>query len=231
MHKNWLHIIFISVILFGCGGKEWKENPVDQILKKNKDAHTLTVLLNDMNVKNKDYFHKYKIITVAKEGAKPESKVTDWKQVSEPTFIRHENNLGMEILTKDENGKVNKIPSPPGYTNYVGNKKYGEWRGQGDDRRWHFFSQYLFMSSMLHFVYGPVYYRGYSRYNSHYRNRRPYYGMHSRSSRYNQYGTKSSKLKKSRPSFYRRRSQKSNFRSRYRGYTTGSTRGGGGFGK
>lgn len=230
------HRIFgflIVLLLVSCGGKSWKENPMDQILEDHKDAHTLTVLLVDMDVRDDEYLHKYKIIEGKKNDQEPDVFETDWVKVSEPFFIRHEQNLGMEILTKDADGKINQIPSPPGYTNYIGNSKYGEWRGEGENRQWHFFANYLYMRTMLNFVYGPVYYRGYSRYSSHYRYNRPYYGYYRTSSRYNQYGTRSKHLKKSRPNFYQRKARKGNFRTRYNNYSTGGggSRGGGGYGK
>lgn len=223
-------LLFLVALLASCGGKKWKENPMDKILEDHGDAYTLTVLLTDMDLKGKEYFHKYKIIEGVKEG-EPKVVETDWIEVSEPFFIRHENNLGMEILSKDAEGNVNQIPAPPGYTNYIGNEKYGHWVGEGDNRKWEFFANYLYMRTMLNFIYGPVYYPGYHHYHTYYRYNRPYYGYYSNSSRFNRYGTQSNSLKKSRPGFYRRKVSKGNFRTRYQNYSSGSSRGGGGFGK
>lgn len=229
--KNHIIPLLFCFLLVSCGGKKWNENPLNQMKEKYSDAYMYTVLVTDMDVKDNKYYHKYDVIVTQKVDSDPEAFKTDWVEVSEPFFIRHEGNLGMEILTKDENGVINEIPSPPGFTNYIGNEKYGKWEGTGDNRTWSFFTQYLFMRSMLGFVYGPVYYAPYNHYRTNYRYNRPFYGWQSRSTTYNHYGTKSSKLKSTRPDFYKRKVSKGNFRTRYQSYTSSSSRGGGGFGK
>lgn len=167
-------------------------------------------------------------------------ETTSSMEVSEQYFRRNENNMGMEIASKSD-GKVKKEVAPAGFSNYVGNTKYGHWRtGSGGTSFWEFYGKYAMMRSAFNLIAGPQIYRNhYMDYRSNYYGRgRAYYGR-STGGRY-RYGTRSSYMKKSRPSFYSRRASKSSWSSSSRGSSykstsrtgSGSMRsGGGGFGK
>jgi hypothetical protein len=92
-------------------------------------------------------------------------------------FNKHLNDMGMELASKFD-GKVKKETSPAGYSNYVGNERYGSWRTHSDGSRfWEFYGKYAFMSSMFNLATMPIRYSMWNDYHSNYRGHgRTYYG-------------------------------------------------------
>ena len=138
-----------------------------------------------------------------------------------------------------ENGKLHKNASPPGYNNYVGNEKYGQWENRGGNSFWAFYGQYAFMSSMFNMMTYPVrrsYYNDYR--GGYYGTGRSYYGPRTTGgSTY--YGTNSAYNKSSKPNSSWSRNT-SSFKNRVAGRTSRSSSRygrsssrsrGGGFGK
>lgn len=186
---------------------EFKKSPVDEIIKDLNDKQNFSIILYDMDFEEKEeiYKHKYEVIVV--ENNTPEtssavpqddnlddfqevpaagdsepadtaySEITDWKQVSPEFFNKHIDNMGMEIVSKID-GKVEKVPAPPGYSNYIGNEKYGQWKNDNSGNRfWEFYGKYAFMTSMFHLAMMPARYSMWNNYHSIYRPYgRPYYG-------------------------------------------------------
>ncbi|MCP4520236.1 MAG: hypothetical protein GY827_00830 [Cytophagales bacterium] len=244
------HLFLLSIISMGlaflsscsCGGPKYKETPVDKLIKQMKDEKSFSIILEDMDVDegifSDTYYHKYKILT--EKGDEITEKTTDKIKVSKAFFWRNENYLGMELASKSEDGKVSKVPSPPGYNSYVGNSRYGSWNGGV----WIFYSRYSYMSPMLGMDHSRRVYRNhYSTYSSVYRGSRPYYGSNVSNP---QYGTNSAYNKSKRPDFFSRRANKSGWSSssssarRSRASARGTSRynssrsyrsSGGGFGK
>jgi len=206
-----LSIIFLTV---SCGGSEFRKSPVDELIRNLDAEKNFTIILYDMDVESgwPDKFkHKYKVIKEKEDGT-PFEELTDWYDVSENIFGYYENDMGMEIVSKVD-GKVTKETSPPGYSRYVGNQKYGNWRTDSSGNSfWAFYGQYAFMSSMIGLVAGPVYRTGYYDYYNNYRGRRPYYGttVNGRS----RYGTLSDASRRQNPSFHQRSTTNSALRSR-----------------
>lgn len=233
-------IIFFLVALSSCGGKKFQKNPVDVIVKDIPTDRVFSVLLHDMNVEGNffsKYYHQYRIIE-EKEAGKPEERTTDWYEVDKNFFERHANDMGMELASRGEDGKLVKSVSPPGYNNYVGNEKYGYWNNQGGSSFWAFYGQYAFMSSMFNMMSYPArrsYYDDYRR--GYYGTGRSYYGPTTRGRSY--YGTNSDYNRSTRSnsawsrntsSFKQRVSNRtSRSGSRYGGSRSRSR--GGGFGK
>ncbi len=197
MKKIFLAIAIAGIfaLVVSCGGGKsnaFIKSPVDSLIVAMTTVPSYTIILEDMDYDElkKHYVHKYKILTnkKVKNTANPsdssttikiETKTTDWLPVSNRLFKKHQDDLGMEIVSKTENGKVSKIASPPGYSQYVGNEKYGRWENKNGHSTWHFFSQYMFMSAMFHMAMYPVrrsYYRGYA---SSRMSGRSYYGPRS----------------------------------------------------
>jgi len=232
----------IALLLSSCGGKDFKKNPVDELIKEMTDAHTYSIILYDMEVEGtffKDYKHQYRIVKQPKEDGKPEEEITKWYDVSEGFFAQNENNMGMEIAAKNAEGKVSKTAAPPGYNNYVGNPKYGHWQGSGANSFWAFYGQYAFLSSMFNLATFPARRSYYDDYTSYRGSGRPYYGPRTSTGR-TTYGTNSSYTSRAKPnSTWSRTSSSRGFRSsasstsrsgsRYS--NTSSRSRGGGFGK
>ncbi len=234
-------LLFLILLLSSCGGsKRFEKSPVDQIIRDMPSDHIFSVILNDMDVEGRPYHtksHQSKIIA-EKEPGKPEERLTDWYEVSESLFERHANDMGMEIASRGEDGKLQKGASPPGYNNYVGNPKYGRWENRGGSSFWAFYGQYAFMSSMFNMMTYPVrrsYWNDYR--GSYYGTGRSYYGPITSGRSY--YGTNSDYNRSTRPnsswsrntsSFKNRVSSRtSRSSSRYGGSSSRSR--GGGFGK
>ncbi|NLR90742.1 MULTISPECIES: hypothetical protein [Flammeovirga] len=213
-----LAIFLPFLILIGCSSSNetFKKNPVDQFIIDMSDVNDFTILLQDMDAEEHlftaDIFrHKYKIITMGADSI-PVSKETDWYDVSPSFFQLHSGDIGMEIASK-VNGKVSKQVSPPGYSGYVGNSQYGEWKTNPNTGTsfWEFYGRYAMMRSLFNMAYyGPIYRSSYTDYRRYSSSGRNYYGGSSGSPRY---GTYSSGVKKSNPTFANRMSKSSSFRN------------------
>lgn len=199
-------LVFL-IAVFVCGAcsssKEYVQNPVDTLIKQMDAQEDFTIILYDMaeesGLFSSTYKHMYKVVKPGKDDeGKPESALTDWKEVSKDFFALHESDMGMEIASKAA-GKLSKQTAPPGYSNYVGNKQYGQWETRSDGSSfWAFYGQYAFMSSMLGLVAGPIHRSSYTDYNRNYRGtNRPYYGKTSAGKP--AYGTYSSAALKQNP--------------------------------
>ena len=65
--------------------------------------------------------------------------------------------MGMEIVSKGEDGKVSKTAAPPDYNNFVGNERYGQWvQGSGGGSFWQFYGQYMFLNTMFNMATFPA---------------------------------------------------------------------------
>ena len=194
--------VFALVLLWGCGGDDFKVSPVDQMIKTMDKEPVFTIILHDMDVEgsfSKSYKHQYKVIT--EKDSVPQEKLTEWYEVGEKFFTLHENNMGMEIAAKTPDGKLLKEAAPPGYSNYVGNTQYGSWKKNNDGTSfWEFYGKYALISHLL--GGSRVYRTDYNTYRDYGRQGRPYYG------RNKQYGTSGRLTKSQKPNFYSRRAAK-----------------------
>jgi hypothetical protein len=164
----------------------------------------------------RSYEHKYRVVHENAAGEVKQEE-TEWIEVGKRYFFSNENNLGMELVSKGDDGKINKSAGPAGFNSYVGNKRYGEWVADGNGGSfWRFYGQYMFMSQMFGLMARPAHYNDY--YSTH-RFYRPYYGPKGTSVR--RYGTTSPYTKKSRPNFYERQRRK-NWSSSSRSSSGGS---------
>ncbi len=181
-------LVLVVLALVSCQSSSnqytYIEEGLDKVIKTNLNTSNYTIILADMDYANDKYIHKYQIIT-EEEGAELKQNTTDWMEVSPVFFQQHENDLGMELASKKD-GKLTKAVAPPGYSQYVGNEQYGEWRQESNGTSfWHFYGQYAFMSMMFHSMMPRR--SSWDTYNRDYRgNSKPYYGSGGSS-----YGTKS----------------------------------------
>lgn len=209
-----LLILPLVALLAACGGgREFHKNPLDVMVRDLTEAKTFSIILYDMDVEgnfSKTYKHQYRIVKEMAGDTIPTEEITDWMTVNEDFFWEHENDMGMEVASKGEDGKVHKVTGPPGYSQYVGNERYGRWRNDGGSRFWEFYGQYAFMRSMFGYGMRPIYYRDYNTYYSSYRYQKPYYGSKTKSGN-NSWGTYSDHSRKSNPNFFERKSRKSNW--------------------
>ncbi len=211
--------IILAVTLTSCGNSsqnsartKFQKSPVDILIRDMVNEKNFTILLLDMDYKEakKKYFHKYQIITQV--GDSLSSKETPWKEVNDTFFDSNVNNMGMEIASK-KNGKLNKKAAPPGYSNYVGNKQYGQWQQRDGNRFWEFYGKYAFMSSMFRMTMFPVRYSYWNDYNRNYYGRgRSYYGPVT--NKRNMYGTNSNYSKSNTTSSWNKKP--ATFKSRVR---------------
>lgn len=186
-------LLLIVVLLSSCGGG-FQKTPVDRMIRDMSDVNAFSIILYDMDEQGaifKDYMHQYRIVKT--DNGEVDEQTTGWVEVSEDFFRKHVDHMGMEIAAKSEDGKITKTASPPGYSSYVGNSRYGHWVNRGGSSFWEFYGQYAFMSSMFNMMAFPVTRSYYDDYRRDYYGRRPYYGpssggtrMYGTGSRYNQ---------------------------------------------
>ena len=244
------------MVWFNSEDADYK-SPVDLMIKDMHDKPNFSIILHDMDEEGlifKTYKHQYKVVIESEPAAEvdenaapstdnsePEAKnvtsnITDWKEVSRIDFNKNEANMGMELAHKKD-GKVKKQVSPPGYSHYVGNRRYGYWKNDV----WSYYGRYRFMSDMFYMSSYPIrrsYYNDY--YGNYYSTGRAYYGGRDSygRSRYGTYGrynsgrstrySRSSRYRSGSRSYSSGRSSRSG--SRYSGGSSHRSRGGG-FGK
>lgn len=168
----------LLVFVLSACGNDFEKSPVDNLIKGLSEAPAYSIILHDMNAEGtifNDYYHQYKIVKIPEEG-EPEERITDWIEVPEETFQKHIDHMGMEIVSKGEDGKVNKTAAPPGYSNFVGNEKYGRWNQRNGTSFWEFYGQYMFLNSMFNMATFPARRSYYDTYRRDYYGRKPYYG-------------------------------------------------------
>jgi uncharacterized membrane protein YgcG len=226
--KNFAFLLGISLLILSCGSDEgFKKTPVDELIIKLDDQKDFTIILADMDAESKTfsttYKHRYKIITNGADSM-PKEELTDWYEVHKNFFDQHVNDLGMEICSKSD-GKVEKVVSPPGYSNYVGNARYGSWQTDNSGNSfWAFYGQYAFMSSMIGLMTNPIYRSSYYDYRNNYRGvGQPYYGT--TSSGAPAYGTYSAHSQATNPNFHNRLNSNSAFRNKVNSSVSRSTSG------
>ena len=237
---KYLSVLLFSAVLLSCGGKEFKKPPIEDMIRDMPSDRVFSIVLHDMDVHGNffhEYFHQYSIIEEDEPGI-PKEMETGWYQVDKNYFNQHLNNMGMEIASRGEDGKLNKGVNPPGYNNYIGNEKYGHWEQRNGHSFWAFYGQYMFMRSMFHLGTYPVRRSYYTNYRgSYYGTGRSYYGpttngrsYYGTSSAYNSSRRPNSTWSNNRTSFKQRVSGRtSRSSSRYGGSSSRSR--GGGFGK
>lgn len=171
-------ILLVLFIAASCGGKKkYVRNPLDDIIRDHSADSNYAIILHDMdyNEDEKSYMHQYKVVVEKTNPDTVVSEVTDWKPVSDVMFDDHIDDMGMELVSK-KNGNLKKTVAPPGYTNYVGNEKYGHWVQRDGNSFWEFYGKYAFMSSMFNMAMFPVRYSYWNNYYGNYMMGRPYYG-------------------------------------------------------
>jgi len=184
---------FLAWVFQACSGPSapvFVKNPVDDLIKEMTDVPNFSIILYDMNFDeaSEQYLHQYRILKEPVNADTILSETTEWLQVGPDYFNEHLENMGMTIVSKT-NGTVDKKTSPPGYNQYVGNEKYGQWRQNSDGTSfWEFYGKYAFLRSILGFGYSPIYYGGWNDYRrNYYPYGRSYYGDDGRGGR--RYGT------------------------------------------
>ncbi|WP_224994224.1 hypothetical protein [Cesiribacter sp. SM1] len=167
----------LAFVLTSCGN-DFEKSPLDNLIRDLSDVPAYSIILHDMNVEGtvfEDYYHQYEIIEI-KKGEAPEKRLTDWVQVPEALFSKHIDDMGMELVSKSEDGKLTKTAAPPGYNNFVGNEQYGQWVERNGTSFWEFYGQYMFLNSMFNLATYPVRRSYYDTYRTDYWGRKPYYG-------------------------------------------------------
>jgi len=185
--------VFLALLLLSCSSR--KELPITQIQRQLKDVDTYTIILDDMQEEgffSKKYQHKYKIVTAE------ETKETEWFDVPEEYYSKHESFLGMAILSKKD-GEMDNNVSPPGYS-YVGDSRYGRWKDDSHGGSfWEFYGKYRLFSDFMGGWFRPINRYDYNTYADYSSRRQPYYG------RNNEYGTNGSAAKTYKPDFFERK--------------------------
>lgn len=217
------YLLALSLFIISCGGSKFEKSPVDELVRDLPTDEVFSVILYDMDQKgnfSSTYYHKYQIIREI-EGEVSEV-ITDWKKVGEREFTNNIDNMGMEIVARDSTGTLNKAVAPPGYNNYVGNPKYGQWENRGGTSFWAFYGQYAFMSSMFRMAMFPVHRSYYNDWRGNYRGSgRTYYGPGGAGGRY--YGTGSGYSRTNNPTSSWNSSRSSSFKSRVASRTSRSS--------
>ncbi|MCH2225517.1 MAG: hypothetical protein MK066_12170 [Crocinitomicaceae bacterium] len=227
----------LLIFLIRCGGTPIPKNPIVELVKDQPNGQVYTVTLTDMDIQGNQYQHKYKIFENA--GGKVNIRTTDLINVSDDFFHLHENDLGMEVRSRNKDGKINNLITPPGFTNFIGNPEMGTWQDRyvdtinvtsyTDSTFWVFNDEYRYLENELGLEGLNITRKEHENFQSLYLYNRPYYGEKTAPDS-TKYGTRSRHWIHIYPGFYSRRRYKRNF---YKStpYSSSRSRGGGGFGK
>ncbi len=205
-------VLTMICALLAAGCQAPPADPLREVSRGLERYPRYSIILSDMDVSGtffKTYKHRYKVLfgkagnegtggaeTVAEEGLTFDRRELQWTEVDRKFYQQHEPHLGMVLLSKGEDGKVEEAAYPPGYQ-YVGNSRYGTWR---TDRRgnsfWEFYGKYALFSHLMGSS-RPIYRNDYDSYRDYRRRRQPYFGG-------NAYGTRGTVTRTSNPTFYQR---------------------------
>ncbi len=193
--------LFAFLILIGScidsNSNRFTKSPIDELIRDMDSISSFVIILYDMDYDESAdlYKHQYQLLIDIPRGATDttdttdtiEQKRTDWNDVSPELFKKHMEDMGMEVASKKD-GVVNKSVSPAGYSNYVGNEKYGHWQQRNGGSFWEFYGKYMFLSSMFRMSMYPVNHGYYNNYRRNYYNTgKSYYGNNGQKT----YGTSS----------------------------------------
>lgn len=215
--------VFLTLLLLSCNGTDQSitvdTEPTDKLIAQlgNKDY---SIVLNDMDIRDqsgiKRFQHKYNLLKVENDSLIVDS--LEWKTVNREFFEKHENDLGMEIVSH-HNGNLSREAKPVGFGWAIGNEKYGSWEKIESDststtnshtnRRWRSNgSGFLFWYWMMR---RPAYQSNYNGYRTAAARGSSYYGSSLNGN--TQYGTRSEYQKSKRPSFFTRRNSSNTWNS------------------
>jgi len=203
----------ILVVVVACA----TANPLDRLRRELDPYPEFSVILQDMKTSGNfvnDYHHQYKVIYGVKAaGAEApvfHEKISDWIPVDRKLYEKYQDYLGMTILTRGADGRVEEAFFPPQYQ-WVGDSRYGRWVDDGrGDSFWEFYGKYAMLSAVLGGAgdVGKLVYRShYRKYKSHRGSRKAFYGPN------NNYGTRGSYTKSTHRSFHQRQTAKQQARS------------------
>ena len=221
---RWIVWIGLSLVVVGCVAGD----PLERLQGELDRYPEYSVILADMREEgtfSTDYWHQYRVTTGEREEGSDDlvyaENIRDWERVARRTFARYQPYLGMVILSKGTDGNVDHDQHPPGYQ-YVGNDRYGQWRGDGRGGSfWEFYGRYALMSHMIGGFGRPIYRNDWNSYRDFRGRGQPYFGAGA-------YGTNGTVSRQSNPNFFRRqatrqRAQSQGFGARVRGRMTGGS--------
>jgi hypothetical protein len=204
-------IVFLSL---SCG----RSSPLDNLKSELERYDEYSIILADMKTEgyfSPSYYQRYKIVYAEKKKPAEEKKATgetkeseeyvyrnnttDWYRVSKREYQKYYGYLGMTLLSKSKDGKMDTTPSPAGYR-YVGNPTYGQWRTDSSGNSfWAFYGKYAFFSSIFSHTFNrPIYRNYYDSYTTAHSAGRPYFGYG------NRFGTSGTATKKTHANFFQR---------------------------
>ncbi len=174
-------LMLVSIAAFqscSTSPSPYQTSALDVLIRDMNALPNFTIILFDMDYEEhlfsaNVYRQKYQIIIPQADG-ELEVKETNWEPVSRSFFDANINNMGMEIASKTD-GKLSKAVAPAGYSQYVGNPQYGQWRESNGSSFWEFYGRYAMMSSLFNLM-SPINRTYYDDYSRNYRGSRPYYG-------------------------------------------------------
>lgn len=167
--------VAISMDEFKQVEAEFQRNPNGFVIKRGSETE---VWIENLDY-DEEFYHKY---AITENGNREE---TSWIKVFDDFYEEHEDDLGMDILSKpygyyEEESLTEAVPEG---MSLIGNERYGRWeRDNSGNRFWGWYGRYAFYSSL--FGGRRYYYNDWNTWNRSYRGRRAYYGMND-----NVYGT------------------------------------------
>lgn len=194
-------LTLLLAVTLGCA----ESDPLARFERELAPYSEYSVVLQDMKEGGNftdSFYHQYRIVQGVREAGSDETtfqdRLEDWTPVSEKPYRQLEPYLGMTVLSKGEDGVVERTQEPAGFQ-YVGNPRYGQWRNDSSGSSfWEFYGKYALMSHLFDTFRRPVYRGEWSDYSSSRQRRQPYFGRDRR------FGTEGSYTKTTHRGFFER---------------------------
>ena len=175
-------IIYILLVLLYLGlskslsPSEYGVNYVfnKQSLEKIIGAGPVSVILTDIHSTGfiiKTYYHKYKVI-YAFQGY--EEIIARTSSHFSTAHLKH---IGLSILRRYENGKVDHTALPPGSI-FIGDRNFGSWiKDKNNEKVWKFYRAYRHLPSYLGWMGFQPSYKFYQEIQVRMNNSKTFYGF------------------------------------------------------
>jgi len=171
--------VFLAAGFVACSTNSSRKDPLKELQGRLAAYEEYTVTLNDMRVSGnfkKSYGHEYKVLFGKKVAGSDdlafEEKTLPWTPVSKEFYGKLQEFLGMVVLSKGSDGKVDTASYPPAY-HYVGNSRYGGWRSHSSGGSfWVFYGQYRLLGDLFGGGRRSIFRSDYDSYRTHRSSRR-----------------------------------------------------------
>lgn len=166
----------------------------EESLSKLVTGSPVSVVLTDTHSTGfiiKTYYHKYKVVY----GFQTYDELI--VRTSRAFTLRHADNIGMSIFSRDEELKESFAPLPPGSV-FIGDRDFGRWIMTSNGKVWRFYRAYRYLPQYLGIEDFEATYTFYQEVQKRQRENQAFYGFN------DEFGVNGSITKKQFPAYFKK---------------------------